>query len=110
MTNPDRNDNRDALIPLLEDILKTKNADDWVEALVAAGVPAGPINYPRDSLNDPHFISRDMVVELEHPTAGRIKSIGCPIKMSASGPTYRRYPPRLGEHNQEIRAELAKLG
>ena len=105
-TNANRNDNRDVLIPLIEDILKTRDADEWVEKLVAAGIPAGPINYPRDSLTDPHFISRGMVVELEHPSAGMIKSIGCPIKMSESGPTYRRYPPRLGEHNSEIRAEL----
>lgn len=106
LTNPVRNDNRDALIPLIEEILSARNAEDWVENLVTAGVPAGPINYPRDSLNDPHFISRGMVVELEHPIAGTIKSIGCPIKMSNSGPTYRRYPPRLGEHNTEIRMQL----
>lgn len=106
LTNPVRNDNRDALIPLIEEILSKRNADDWVDELVAAGVPAGPINYPRDSLKDAHFISRGMVVELEHPSAGLIKSIGCPIKMSQSGPTYRRYPPRLGEHNAEIRKEL----
>ena len=102
-TNSNRNEHRDLLIPLIEDVLKACNADEWVEKLVAAGIPAGPINYPQDSLTDPHFISRGMVVELEHPIAGMIKSIGCPITMSNSGPTYRRYPPRLGEHNAEIR-------
>ena len=105
-TNASRNAHRDELIPLIEAVLKARDADDWVEELVAAGIPAGPINYPRDSLTDSHFISRGMVVELEHPSAGMIKSIGCPIMMSKSGPTYRRYPPRLGEHNAEIRAEL----
>ena len=91
---------------MIEAVLKARDADDWVEELVAASIPAGPINYPRDSLTDSHFISRGMVVELEHPSAGMIKSIGCSIMMSKSGPTYRRYPPRLGEHNAEIRAEL----
>ena len=105
-TNSTRNKHRDLLIPLIEDVLKGRNADEWVESFVAAGIPAGPINYPQDSLTDPHFISRGMVVELEHPSAGLIKSIGCPIKMSNGGPTYRRYPPRLGEHNGEIRDEL----
>lgn len=105
-TNPDRNVNRDALIPLIEAVLASKDADDWVDALVAANIPAGPINFPEHILNDEHFIARNMVVELEHPTIGTIKSIGCPITMSGGGPTYRRYPPRLGEHNDEIRAEL----
>ena len=91
---------------MIEDVLKARDADEWVENLIAAGIPAGPINYPKDSLTDPHFISRGMVVELEHPSAGLVKSIGCPITMSQSGPTYRRYPPRLGEHNAEIRDEL----
>ena len=102
-TNANRNEHRDVLIPMIEDVLKARDADEWVENLIAAGIPAGPINYPKDSLTDPHFISRGMVVELEHPSAGLVKSIGCPITMSNSGPTYRRYPPRLGEHNAEIR-------
>ena len=93
-TNANRNDNRDVLIPLIEDILKTRDADEWVEKLVAAGIPAGPINYPRDSLTDPHFISRGMVVELEHPSAGMIKSIGCPIMMSKSCLLYTSPSPR----------------
>jgi formyl-CoA transferase len=53
------------------------------------------------------LIARGMIVELEHPSLGVIKSIGNPITMSENGPSYRRYPPRLGEHNDEIRAELA---
>jgi formyl-CoA transferase/CoA:oxalate CoA-transferase len=105
-TNPERNRNRDALIELVENVLMTRNAEEWVEELVARGVPAGPINYPDDTLRDDHLIQRRMIVELEHPLIGSVRSIGNPINMSAHGPTYRRYPPRLGEHNAEIRAEL----
>ncbi|MCH2669044.1 MAG: CoA transferase, partial [Gammaproteobacteria bacterium] len=55
---------------------------------------------------DEHIIARDMIVELEHPLLGIVKSIGNPIHLSENGPTYRRYPPRLGEHNEEIRQEI----
>lgn len=105
-TNPDRNAHRPELVAKLEEVLMTRNADEWVEELVANGIPAGPINFPDHTLTDEHILARNMVVELEHPALGIVRSIGNPINMSASGPTYRRYPPRLGEHNEEIRAEL----
>ncbi len=69
---------------------------------MAAGVPAGPINFPDETLTDEHVIARRMIVELEHPLIGIVKSIAVPIRFAANGPTYRRYPPRLGEHNEEI--------
>ena len=106
-TNPQRNQHRDELIPLLEEILRTRDADDWLEKFVDNGIPSGPINFPDETLTDEHLIARGMIVELEHPTLGVIRSIGNPIVMSENGPTYRRYPPSLGEHNAEIRSEIA---
>ena len=70
-------------------------------------IPAGPINFPDETLTDEHLKARGMVVELEHPLAGLVRSIGNPIHLSETPPTYRRYPPRLGEHNAEIAAWLA---
>ena len=105
-TNQRRNENRDALIAELERILAPGDADDWVEKLVAAGVPAGPINFPDHTLADEQLIERRMIVELEHPLLGLVRSIGNPIRMSETGPTYRRHPPTLGEHNEELRREL----
>ena len=106
-TNPQRNQHRDELIPRLEEILMTRDADEWLEKFIANGIPSGPINFPDETLTDEHLIARGMIVELEHPTLGVIRSIGNPIVMSENGPTYRRYPPSLGEHNAEIRAEVA---
>jgi len=106
-TNPQRNQHRDELIPLLEEILRTRGANEWLEKFIANGIPSGPINFPDETLTDEHLIARGMIVELEHPTLGLIRSIGNPIVMSENGPTYRRYPPSLGEHNAEIRAEVA---
>ncbi len=106
-TNPQRNEHRDELLPLLESILATRGADDWLAAFVANEIPAGPINFPDETLSDEHLKARGMVVELEHPLAGLVRSIGNPIHLSDTPPSYRRYPPRLGEHNQEIAAWLA---
>ena len=105
-TNAYRNRNREALIALIESRLATANAADWVERLVERGVPAGPINLPDETLNDEQLRARGMIVELEHPLLGLVKSLGNPVHMSNNSPSYRRYPPRLGEHNEEIIAEL----
>lgn len=108
-SNPQRNAHREELIPLLEEVLAGDAAAAWTERLVAAGVPAGPINYPDQTLVDEQLAARGMIVELEHPLLGLVKTLGSPLQMSATGPTYRRHPPLLGEHNAEIRAELAAV-
>lgn len=102
-TNPLRNQNREALVAKLEEVLASRDAADWVEDLVAVGIPAGPINFVDEALADPQILSRGMIVELEHPLIGAVRSIANPIRAASAGPTYRRYPPRLGEHNEEIR-------
>ena len=86
---------------------RARTAAEWVEELVAAGIPAGPINFPDETLTDEHVIARRMIVELEHPLIGVVRSIAAPMRFESNGPTYRRYPPRLGEHNAEIRAAAA---
>ncbi|HET8697580.1 MAG TPA: CoA transferase [Gammaproteobacteria bacterium] len=103
VSNAQRTVNREALIPLLEEILVTRDADEWVTRLVDAGIPAGPINFPDETLRDEHIAARRMIVELEHPLIGTVRSLAVPIRFAANGPTYRRYPPRLGEHNDEVR-------
>ena len=105
-TNEARNAHRAELIPLLAERLATRDADEWVETFVAAGIPAGPINFPDQTLTDEQVLARGMVVELEHPLLGLVRSIGNPIAASDRGPTYRRHPPLLGEHNDELRREL----
>jgi crotonobetainyl-CoA:carnitine CoA-transferase CaiB-like acyl-CoA transferase len=105
-SNAERNRNRSALIPLLEEALAERDAADWTEKLVAAGVPAGPINLPDEALNDPHIAARKLIVEIEHPLLGQVRSIALPAHFAGGGIAYRRHPPMLGEHNEEIRAEL----
>ena len=106
-TNALRNEHREQLIEAIEAVLVRRDAADWVEALVAAGIPAGPINFPDHTLTDEHILSRGMVVELDHPLLGVVKSLGAPFLFEHDGPSYRRHPPLLGEHNEEIRREAA---
>jgi crotonobetainyl-CoA:carnitine CoA-transferase CaiB-like acyl-CoA transferase len=106
-TNAQRTAHRVALIDEIEKILVQRSAAEWVDELVAAGIPAGPINFPDEALADEQVRARRMIVELEHPLIGIVRSIAAPMRFAANGPTYRRYPPRLGEHNDEIRAGAA---
>jgi formyl-CoA transferase/CoA:oxalate CoA-transferase len=105
-TNARRNENRAALIGLLEEILSRRDADHWIAQFVKEGIPAGPINFPDETLTDEHIRARGMIVELEHPLIGTVRSLATPITFGRNGPTYRRPPPLLGQHNDEIRAEL----
>ncbi len=106
-SNRERNQHRAELVEQLEGLLSQRTADEWVEELVSRGIPAGPINFPDDALRDEQLAARSMIVELEHPLLGLVRSIGSPFLLSDSPPTYRRHPPRLGEHNDEIRTEFS---
>jgi crotonobetainyl-CoA:carnitine CoA-transferase CaiB-like acyl-CoA transferase len=106
-TNAQRNLHREELIARLEEILRRRDANEWIEALVAEGIPAGPINFPDETLSDEHVVARGMIVELEHPLTGIVRSIAFPAHFSRAGPTYRRPPPRLGEHNAEVLTEIS---
>ncbi|MCS6844303.1 MAG: CoA transferase [Caldilineales bacterium] len=105
-TNALRNQNRASLIPILEEYLARRPAAEWVELLNAAEIPAGPIYAVDEALNDPHVQARRLVIELEHPTVGLVKSLAFPAGLSATPPTYRLPPPRLGEHTDQVLAEL----
>ncbi len=104
--NAQRNQHRDELIPLLQEILEKESADYWLERLVAAGIPSGPINFPDETLADPQLLARGMIVDLQHPLAGLVRSIGNPVHLSETPVTYRLPPPLLGEHNGEVLSAL----
>ena len=105
-TNPQRVERRDVLIPLLNSIFKEKKVDDWVELFEQAKIPAGPVNELSDILEDAHILERDMVVNMEHPTAGDIKMVGIPVKLSRTPGEIKTAPPALGEHTEELLTSL----
>jgi crotonobetainyl-CoA:carnitine CoA-transferase CaiB-like acyl-CoA transferase len=105
-TNSDRMKNLDALVPLVNAKLEQRTVREWIERLEVEGVPCGPINSIGEMLGDPQTKARDMVVELEHPKAGRTRALGLPIKLSATPGAIRRPAPTYGQHTREVLAEF----
>ncbi|MEN4921555.1 CaiB/BaiF CoA-transferase family protein [Achromobacter spanius] len=107
-TNPQRVKNREELVPLLAERMATGERDHWLAALEGVGVPAGPINTLDQVYEDPHVLARGMKRELPHPAAGTVPMAASPLKFSGSPVEYRRPPPMLGEHTEQVLSE--KLG
>jgi formyl-CoA transferase len=108
-TNPARVLNRSPLIERLAAIFATRPADDWLALFADAGIPAGAINTVPRALTDPHVAARDMIVELPHPTAGTVRLMGVPYKLSRTPADVRRAPPLLGQHTDEVLHERLGL-
>jgi formyl-CoA transferase len=105
-TNHARLTNRPALVQEIEAALATRTTAVWVQQMLAADVPAGPIHNYAQVFDDAHTKARSMVEEIDHPVAGRVRTLGFPVKMSDMPPRVHRAPPLLGEHTDEILREL----
>src|SRR5690606_3460927 len=106
-TIPLRLKNREALIEELEREFARRDSEEWIEIMLASGIPAGPIlTYP-EAFEGEHGTHRRMCMEIDHPIEGKVKNIGFPVKMLGTPQQVRRHPPLLGEHNEEILAEIA---
>ena len=105
-TNADRMERRDVLAGELESVLKNRDTEDWVAALLAAGVPCGPLRDYEQVCRDPHTLAREMVVTMQHPVEGEIRGLGIPVKLSDTPGNVRRPAPLLGEHTDELLAGL----
>jgi crotonobetainyl-CoA:carnitine CoA-transferase CaiB-like acyl-CoA transferase len=93
---------RDALADQIEAITVQRAREHWLALFEANDIPCGPINDYAQVFADPQVRAREMVVETNHPTLGHIRTLGSPIKMSATPPIVGRPAPRLGEHTDEI--------
>ncbi|MBX3603996.1 MAG: CoA transferase [Piscinibacter sp.] len=96
---------RDELAALLAAHLRERDTADWLRELDAAGIPAGPIRSIGEMAADPQTLAREMVVELEHPVAGRTRALGVPVKFSATPGSVRRPAPTFGQHTREVLLE-----
>jgi formyl-CoA transferase len=105
-TNADRVRNRGELIPILDDLFAQSEIEHWISILGSIGIPCGPINSIDQVMDDPQVLSREMVIEVEHPTAGSIKMVASPLKIPTAPPVVRLAPPMLGEHSAQILHEL----
>ena len=94
----------DLLLPMLEEIFRTRTVGEWLAPLHAAGIPCGPINDVAQALREEHTAARGLVVETSHPRWGTVRQVASPVRVGNERPGHRR-APRRGEHLAEV-AEL----
>jgi crotonobetainyl-CoA:carnitine CoA-transferase CaiB-like acyl-CoA transferase len=104
-TNADRMRNLDVLNAMLTPLFKRRSSSEWLRRLEQAGVPAGPVLEVGQMHGDPQALAREMIVQTEHPAAGRVKAIGLPIKFSDTPGGVRRAAPLFGQDTREVLRE-----
>ncbi|HAA46999.1 MAG TPA: carnitine dehydratase [Synergistaceae bacterium] len=108
-TNGARNENWQELEPILKEIMSKDSTEGWIERLRKAAVPCGPINNIEQVVNDPQVRHRQMIVEVEHPVAGKFKMPGCPLKLSATPAEEFSPAPVLGADLESVLVEYAGM-
>lgn len=106
-TNALRIKHRSEIGELLSAHFLSDNAKHWVEVIHAVKVPVGLINNLEQAFEEPQVKARDMLVEMQHPLKDKLKVIGSPIKLSRTPVEYKKAPPMLGEHTNEILGRVA---
>lgn len=105
-TNPQRSENYQALKPIITHWSKKKTVQEILDILLQAGVPVGEVNNIDKIVDDPNIKLREMIVEVEHPLAGKVKITDTPIKLSLTPGKVEKASPLLGQHTEEILGEL----
>ncbi|OLC57254.1 MAG: formyl-CoA transferase [Chloroflexi bacterium 13_1_40CM_4_68_4] len=104
--NTKRVKHRDTLVPLVQKRVAELPKEEVVRRLREVNVPVGPIYTLAEVFRDPAARHLELMREVDHPTAGKVKVTGFPLRMSETGPSIRRHPPMLGEHSDEVLREL----
>ena len=102
---PDRVRNRGTLMPMISDVLKTKTRAEWIALLDAAGVPCGAIATVAEICESKTLKARGQIWEMQHATAGTVRTIANPIEFTQTPLQNPAAPPRLGEHTRHILAD-----
>jgi CoA:oxalate CoA-transferase len=105
-TNPKRLEHYETLRPLLAAAVSEKTTAQWQSILDQAGVPNGPINTVDKVIENEQVLARDMIIEVEHPVAGKLKMPGIPVKLSATPGAILSPAPTLGQHTEEVLKEF----
>jgi crotonobetainyl-CoA:carnitine CoA-transferase CaiB-like acyl-CoA transferase len=108
-SNPQRVAHRAVLIPLLRQATVMRTTREWMDQLEPAGVPCGPVNRLDEVFADPQVIARGLRLEMPHGSGATAPLVASPVRLSDSPVEYRRAPPRLGEHTDEVLAQWLGL-
>jgi crotonobetainyl-CoA:carnitine CoA-transferase CaiB-like acyl-CoA transferase len=100
-TNPDRVKQRDILVPIVREIMRSRSKQQWIDALEAAGVPCGPINNYAEVFENEQVRHRGLRVDIPHPQ-GTVPTVASPMRFSATPVEYDLAPPMLGQHTREV--------
>lgn len=98
-------EHRPQLQQIFRDRFATNTTDHWVKRLESEDILCAPVRSLEEALQDEQTLVNEMVIEMDHPTAGRFRSLDAPIRLSGTPHQVRRVPPRLGEHNAEVLLE-----
>ena len=109
-TNADRAKHRDTLIPKLQEVFLTRAYEEWEPLLLAHGIPMGAINGIAEIVEHPQVVARQVLVEMDHPRAGKVRMVGAPVRLSETPGSVRTPAPMLGEHTDRVLRELLGLG
>lgn len=105
-TNEKRLDNRSSLKKILSNVFKQRTTSECLQLFNEAGIPSGPINDMKAVFEEEQVEARNMLVEIEHPTAGKIKLVGSPLNFSRTPISIRKHPPLVGEHTEDVLREI----
>jgi len=108
--NANRVENRAALIAILAELFRTRDTATWLGLLNDAEVPCAPVQTIDQVFNAPQVRHREMLVTVDHPTAGTVPMAGIPVKFSATPASVRLPPPLLGQHTEEVLASWLGMG
>jgi CoA:oxalate CoA-transferase len=104
-TNEARTAERKSLVRKLERVFKTREAEHWISLFQQAGLPVGRVLTLLDALDDPQARHNRMLIEFEHPTAGKVRVTGSPIRLDHQPALTAAVPPTLGQHTSAVLRE-----
>jgi len=98
--------NIDARLQLIQSAMTTRSTDEWMEILDEAGVPCAPVLHRKDVIHHPQVVANEIIVEHEHPVAGRLRQTRTAARFEGTTPEYRQGAPLLGEHTAQVLREI----
>jgi crotonobetainyl-CoA:carnitine CoA-transferase CaiB-like acyl-CoA transferase len=101
-----RRDNSTELVDILDRVFAAKSRSEWIQRLEGVDIPCAPVNSYADLFNDPQMMANDYIVDFDHPTAGPVKLVGIPVRLSKTPGEIRSGAPEFGQHTEEVLLDI----